>query len=154
MPLRKPKKAELLVDPDVYLSSTDKPSDLDPIYRKRIDEHLAHRIRLGGHITYRLDDGTHVVEDKDGIRPLTDDYVTPTPPESSELTIRELAFRNGIHATRDGLDEWAEAVSCLADDDISVDEVEQLIINLGKAKAVDGIELTKLHARYLRERGQ
>lgn len=152
MPLRKPKNVEMLVDPDIYQSPVGTVDGLDPKFQKLIDDHLAHRVRLGGHITYRLDDGTPVIKDNAGVRPFPDGSVAPTPPDSAELKIRELAFRNGIHASRDGLDDWADTVTRLADDDVDFDEVQELIVAMRKAKVEDGIELTKLHARYLEER--
>jgi len=117
----------------------------------RIEEHLGHRLRLGGAITYVDENGIHVIEDRDGVRPFPEGSDFPSPPESAELKIRELAFINGIHGKRSELDEWCEAVSANAGDDIRSDEVEQLIIELGRVEAVDGIELTRLHARYLEE---
>ncbi len=50
------------------------------------------------------------------------------------------------------LDEWCDQVTRLADDDVEIDEVQEIIVALRKAKVVDGIELTKLHAQYLEER--
>lgn len=152
MALRKPKKDALLVDPDQYKSPSNDLNELDPVSKKRIDDHLAHRIRLGGHITYENADGVDVIEDINGIRPLSDVSELPTPPESAELTIREMAWMNRIHVSRDGLDDWADTVTRLADDEVDFDEVQELIVAMRKAKVVDGIELTKLHARYLEER--
>ena len=71
---------------------------------------------------------------------------------SAEATIRALAADYGIDASEDGIDIWSEAVSSLAGDDVSLDEVGMSIARLREAKAVDGIELTKLHGRYLEER--
>jgi len=152
MALRKPKKADLLVDPDQYKSPQSEFAEIDADTRKRIDDHLQHRIRLGGHITYEREDGVSVIEDKNGIRPLSEVPELPTPPESAELTIREMAWMNRIHVSRDGLDDWADTVTRLADDEVEFDEVQELIVAMRKAKVVDGIELTKLHARYLEER--
>lgn len=117
----------------------------------RIESHLAHRLRLGGAITYLDEDGNHVIEDKNGIRPFPEGSEFPAPPDSAELEIRELAFRHGVQGTRTAFDDWTESVTALAGDEIQSDEVELMVIGLGRLDAVDGIELTKLHARYLQE---
>lgn len=153
MGLRYTTKHDTLVDPDTYAPSNETlVHDPNEPWRTRIDDHLKHRIRLGGHITYYDRNGVHVIEDKNGVRPITEDYVTPDQPDSAELKIRELAWMNRIHATRDEWDDYADAITRLADDEVEFDEVQELIVALRKAKIVNGIELTKLHARYLEER--
>ena len=147
---RNPKN--ILVHPAGYasqLSELEQDRDLPAI--KRIEDHLSHRIRLGGAITYLDKDGNHVVEDRNGVRPYVPGDEIPLPPQSAELEIRELAFQHGIHADKSELDDWCETVSANAGDEIQSDEVELLIIGLGRENVVDGIELTKLHARYLDE---
>jgi len=125
--------------------------DQDRAEISRIEDHLAHRLRLGGAITYVDANGNHVIEDRDGIRPFSEDTEFPSPPDNAELKIRELAFQHGVHGDRTELDDWCEAVSANAGDEVRSDEIEQLIIGLGRIEAIDGIELTKLHARYLEE---
>ena len=142
----------ILINPADYSSRLSKLEvDQDSVEISRIEDHLAHRLRLGGAITYLDEDGKHVIEDRDGIRPFTDGDEFPSPPPSAELEIRELAFLHGVHADRSKLDDWCEAVTANAGDDIQSDEVEQLIIGLGRIKAVDGVKLTKLHAQYLEQ---
>ena len=145
-------QGNLLVNPKDYadrLASLEIDHDRKEI--DRIEEHLGHRLRLGGAITYVNDEGEHVIEDKDGIRPFPKGSEFPSPPDNAELKIRELAFLHGVHGDRNELDDWCEAVSANAGDEVRSDEIEQLIIGLGRIEAVDGIELTKLHARYLEE---
>lgn len=145
-------QGNFLVNPKAYadrLSSLEIDQDRSEI--ERIETHLAHRLRLGGAITYVDQDGNHVIEDRDGVRPFSKDDKFPSPPDSAELKIRELAFQHGVHGDRTELDEWCEAVSANAGDEVRSDEIELLIIGLGRIEAVDGIELTKLHARYLEE---
>ena len=146
-------KGNILVDPAEYASKLETlDADRDALELRRIEDHLAHRLRLGGAITYIDEEGEHVLEDKDGVRPFVPGNPFPAPPDSAELTIRELAFQHGVHADRDELDDWCEAVTAHAGDDVQSDEVEQLVIGLRRAKALSGVELTKLHARYLEER--
>ncbi|WP_155852005.1 hypothetical protein [Ahrensia sp. 13_GOM-1096m] len=118
---------------------------------RRIEEHLAHRLRLGGAITYIDVNGHHVIEDKNGTRPFAAGDKFPSPPNNAEFEIRELAFLHGVHGVRSDLDEWTEAVSSNAGDEVISDEIELLVIGLRRIEAVDGIALTKLHARYLEE---
>jgi len=145
-------QGNILVNPADYASRL---TALEPDQNRkdieRFEKHLAHRLRLGGAITYMDEDGNHVIEDRNGIRPFPEGSEFPSPPDSAELKIRELAFLHGVHDERNELDEWCEAVSANAGDEIRSDEVEQLIIGLGRIDAVDGIELTKLHARYLED---
>lgn len=142
----------ILVNPAEYSSRLSKlEPDQDSPEIERIENHLAHRLRLGGAITYLDENGNHVIEDRNGIRPFSDGDQFPSPPPSAELEIRELAFQHGVHADKSELDQWCEAVTANAGDDIQSDEVEQLIVGLGRIKAVDGQLLTKLHARYLEE---
>lgn len=142
----------ILVNPSDYADRLSKLEiDQDRSDIDRIEEHLAHRLRLGGAITYINEDGEHVIEDKHGIRPFPEGSDFPSPPQNAELEIRELAFRHGISSDRTELDDWCEAVSANAGDEIQSDEVEQLIIGLGRIDAVKGEDLTRLHARYLEE---
>jgi len=142
----------ILVNPKTYarkLNELEPDRDLDQI--ERLESHLAHRLRLGGAITYLDKDGNHVIEDRNGTRPFSEGEEFPSPPPSAELEIRELAYQHGVHADRTELDDWCEAVTANAGDDIQSDEVEQLVIGLGRIDAVDGPHLTRLHAQYLNE---
>lgn len=71
---------------------------------------------------------------------------------SAETEIRALAAKHGITAERDGVDIYCEIVSSLAGDDIQLDEVEQLVVNIGRAKVMDGVKLSIMLGDYLRER--
>lgn len=145
-------RGNILVNPDAYASRLEGlDSDRDMAEIERLENHLAHRLRLGGSITYIDEDGQHVIEDRNGIRPFAEGDEFPSPPDSAELEIRELAFQNGVHSDRSELDDWCEAVSANAGDDVQSDEVEQLIIGLRRLAAIDGVTLTKLHVRYMAE---
>jgi hypothetical protein len=71
---------------------------------------------------------------------------------TAEEQIRALAKKHGIVAERTALDDWADDVTRLAGDDVQFDEVQELIVALRRARVVDGVELTRLHSRYLDER--
>ena len=72
--------------------------------------------------------------------------------KTAETIIRELAARYGVAVQRTALDDWADDATRLSGDDGVVDEVGELVVALRRAQAVDGIELTRLHSRYLDER--
>ncbi len=72
--------------------------------------------------------------------------------KTAETIIRELAARYGVAVQRTALDDWAGDVTRLSGDDGVLDGVGELVVALRRAQAVDGIELTRLHSRYLDER--
>lgn len=142
----------ILVNPAEYVSRLkDLEHNRDAREIERLEIHLAHRLRLGGAISYMDEDDNHVIEDQSGIRPFPPGSDFPTTSQNVDLEIRELAFQYGVHGDKTELDEWTEAVSANAGDEIQSDEVELLIIGLGRLDTVDGIMLTKLHNRYLEE---
>ncbi|QFT29481.1 hypothetical protein FIV00_03215 [Labrenzia sp. THAF82] len=71
---------------------------------------------------------------------------------SAEEQIRVLAKKHDISVARTALDDWADDVTRLAGDDVRFDEVQELVVALRRARVVDGVELTRLHSRYLDER--
>jgi hypothetical protein len=71
----------------------------------------------------------------------------------AEATIRELAFQNGVTADRTLLDDWGDQISYLSGEDGEpADEVEQLIIALGRAKVIDESEAIDLQLQYMRQK--
>lgn len=73
-------------------------------------------------------------------------------PESAEQAIRNLAKHQQMPVTDTPLDNWANNVARVSGHDFELDDVEELIVGLRRSSAVDGIELTRLHSRYLDER--
>jgi hypothetical protein len=71
--------------------------------------------------------------------------------KTAETIIRELAARHGVAVQRTALDDWADDATRLSGDDGVLDGVGELVVALRRARAVDGIELTRLHSRYLDE---
>ena len=71
--------------------------------------------------------------------------------KTAETIIRELAARHGVAVQRTALDDWAGHATRLSGDDGVLDGVGELVVALRRAQAVDGIELTRLHSRYLDE---
>lgn len=72
--------------------------------------------------------------------------------KTTEAIIRALAARHGVAVQRTVLDDWADHASRLSGDDGVLDGVGELVVALRRVQAVDGIELTRLHSRYLDER--
>jgi hypothetical protein len=72
--------------------------------------------------------------------------------QSVAAYVRELAAHHKIVGQRSKLDDWADAVTRLAGDDVELDEVERLIVQLGRANILSGRETVSLAARYLREK--
>lgn len=70
----------------------------------------------------------------------------------AEQRIRMLASEWMVGPNRHKIDEFSDAVNNLHGDGEAPDEVETLIINMGRTDYPDGAELTKLHAQYLREK--
>jgi hypothetical protein len=64
--------------------------------------------------------------------------------------IRKLADEQGITAARGYIDDWAEKASELSGEtNGSADEIEQLLINMRRAKAIDPDIARDLFHRYL-----
>ena len=71
---------------------------------------------------------------------------------AAEQAVRELARMHKVSVSRSGVDDWADQITRLADDNVALDEIEELIVALRWAGVADGVELTRLHSRYLDER--
>lgn len=71
---------------------------------------------------------------------------------SIKAQIHDLARQHGVHYERTGLDDWAEAITRLAGDDVRLDETEALLVALTKVGLVSDADSTILHAMYLNER--
>lgn len=74
------------------------------------------------------------------------------PAPTAKEIIHDLARRHGIRYERAAYDDWAEAVSRVAGDDVGLDETEWLLVALRRADILPGIEGTRLHYRYMQER--
>lgn len=83
------KPTNILVNPAEYASHLEGLEEHDSSQIQNLEEHLAHRLRLGGAITYIDEDGNHVIEDHDGIRPLTDGSTFP-----QAQTMQSLKYAN------------------------------------------------------------
>jgi hypothetical protein len=78
--------------------------------------------------------------------------MTRTPVVTVADYVEDLAREHGVRYRRSALDDFSEAVTRLAGDNVVLDPIEELLVALRQAGAITGIERTRLHARYLRER--
>lgn len=72
-------------------------------------------------------------------------------PLSAAAEIRALAAKHGVKPFRSQLDDWADAVTRLAGDDVELDEIHELLIALSRAGVIDGETQMKLFGRYAKE---
>ena len=70
----------------------------------------------------------------------------------AERKIRQLAEEWMAGPVRQKIDTFTDALNTLYGDRSPPDEVEMLLINMGRTDYPDGKELTRLHADYLIER--
>lgn len=75
------------------------------------------------------------------------------PTTETEQTVRDLADEYGKNAERELLDDWTDQISSLSGEDGDpTDEVEQLIIALGRTGVIDEAQAVELQLRYMREK--
>jgi hypothetical protein len=68
----------------------------------------------------------------------------------AEEKIRELAREHGISGSRQSIDDWIDKTAELSgQDDGRADEVEQLLINMRRAKVIDPVYARELFGEYL-----
>lgn len=77
---------------------------------------------------------------------------TSLPTTALRAYVVDLATRHGVTYTKTRYDELAEVITALSDDDVELDEVQLLIIALGRAGVVPREQVLPLHANYLREK--
>ena len=75
----------------------------------------------------------------------------PKPFKKTAAAILDLAKQHGVAYTPTANDVWAQDVTRLADDDVTLDEIELLLIELQRAGHLSRPEALRLQANYLRE---
>lgn len=66
--------------------------------------------------------------------------------------ILSLATDHGVAYVKTPTDRLADTITRLADDEIELDEIEQLLIALERAGIVASVNVVPLHINYLREK--
>lgn len=85
--------------------------------------------------------------------------VTPLPTDLDALPttmvsefVREFAVAHHVSFERTGLDDWAEAATRAAGDDVSLDATEKLLVTLKKRHLISGRQMARLMTNHMRER--
>jgi len=81
---------------------------------------------------------------------MTDD-IDQLPTEGVGEFIRRFALAHQVTHRRTRLDDWAEAVTRAAGDDIRLDQTEKLLIALKKLQLINGRQAARLLSNYLNE---
>ena len=63
--------------------------------------------------------------------------------------IAALARQRGVTYVRTGLDELADVITRLADDEVITDPTEDTLVALARANVIDGRTMSSLLGRYL-----
>jgi hypothetical protein len=74
------------------------------------------------------------------------------PQLTAQQTIEQLAKQHGITHHHTPIDTWGNHISQLSDSEVELDEIQWLLIELGRARILTGKDNTMLHAQYLQER--
>jgi hypothetical protein len=77
---------------------------------------------------------------------------TDIPATGLKAYIADLAARHGVTYTKTGISALAGVITHLADDDVTPNETEQLIIGLRRSKVIDGPTMLTIQGRYLDEK--
>ena len=66
--------------------------------------------------------------------------------------VHRLAEDNRVSGARTFADEWGDAVTKLAGDEVNLDHTQRLLISLKRANVISSDEMAVILVRYLRER--
>ncbi|MFT8211712.1 MAG: hypothetical protein ACMZI0_16075 [Symbiopectobacterium sp.] len=78
--------------------------------------------------------------------------MTPKANVSVASYVRKLAEDHNITAYRDDMSRMAAAITGMADDDVELDSVEQLLVNLKRKGVLSKPETLMLQGNYLQEK--
>jgi hypothetical protein len=65
--------------------------------------------------------------------------------------VRRLAIQHGVIARRTRMDDWADAVTRLAGDDVKQDPTDDLLVALTKKNIISGRQMVRLLTNYMKE---
>jgi hypothetical protein len=71
---------------------------------------------------------------------------------SAKEEILALAKKHGISYHQTALDELADNISRLSDAEVEFDEIENLLVAIGRANLINGKDRILLHHKYLMEK--
>ena len=79
------------------------------------------------------------------------DVIAPKFLSQTGQAILDMADQHGVLYTPTARDAWAQEITRLADDEVTLDEVELLLIALKRAGHLSRPEALRLQVNYLRE---
>ena len=65
--------------------------------------------------------------------------------------VLDFARAHHVEFERTGLDDWAEAVTRAAGDDVALDLTEKLLVTLKKRQLINGRQMARLMTNHMRE---
>jgi hypothetical protein len=65
--------------------------------------------------------------------------------------VRRLALQHGVIAQRTRMDDWADAVTRLAGDDVKKDPTDDLLVALAKKNVINGRQMVRLLSNHMKE---
>ena len=65
--------------------------------------------------------------------------------------VRRLAIQHGVIARRTRMDDWADAVTRLAGDDVKQDPTDELLVALTKKNIISGRQMVRLLTNHMKE---
>lgn len=71
------------------------------------------------------------------------------PTKNVEAFILDLAAKHGVRYVKGPLDDLADTITRLSDDEVEIDGTEQLIIALKRARVITGSEMVAMLGAYL-----
>jgi len=93
------------------------------------------------------------------MRTIRRDYRDSTPESALSIPssglgqfVKDLANHHNVTYVRTFADEWGDAVTRLADDEVHVDHIQRLLISLRRAGKVSSDQMATILVRYLREK--
>lgn len=66
--------------------------------------------------------------------------------------IADLARKHGVSYVRTGVDDLADAITRLSDDEVVPDDTENLIVSLKRANVIDSLTMVSILGNYLDEK--
>jgi hypothetical protein len=65
--------------------------------------------------------------------------------------VHQLALQHGVVATHTRMDDWADAITRSAGDEVKKDAVDDLLVALAKKNVITGRQMMRLLSNYMRE---
>jgi hypothetical protein len=83
---------------------------------------------------------------------MEDKALEPAPGQTIAQLVAQLATQYGVTSTRTALDDWADTVTRLSGDEVTLDDTCQLLVSLRRLRVVSARQMAQLSTQHLRER--